>query len=219
MNAKHYLTDHAQRRLSQRSKLTEEEFLALAESYSALVYIPDPQTHYKMIWSGKDRNCYVFVSDSTTGIIVTIFTAVSEAGFPRLLMDASRKPAGGHDVGASKVTSAMLEQAVAAAGADISEAQHIIDVLKEHEKTAVMPRAWHYRWTLRFLCAKPGGGVAAKSKTLGKEAEIRNPPEALIAEAAAAVKAEAGWDATLLLVERDSMSEVGEWDLADALAA
>lgn len=221
MNAKHYLTDHARLRLAERTTLTAEEFLSLADCCAALVYVADAETHYKMIWSSKDRNGYILVTNPSVGAIITIKRVLTQSGYPCQIHDAARKPHRGHeeDVGVSKITSSMLEQAVAAVGADISEAQHIIDVLKEHEKTAVMPRAWHYRWTLRFLCAKPGGGVAAKSKTLGKEAEIRNPPEALIAEAAAAVKAEAGWDATLLLVERDSMSEVGEWDLADALAA
>lgn len=219
MTTKHYLTDHARLRLAERSTLTEAEFLSLADCCAALVYRADAQTHYEMIWSGKDRNGFVLVDNPVTGAIITIKSVLTQSRYPCQIHDAAKKPNRGHedDVGVSKITSSMLEQAVLAAGADVSAAQDIIDALKEHEKKTVAPRAWHYRWTLRFLCMTPGGGVTTKTKAFGKEAEICLAPAAtLIAEAEAAVKADGGWDATLYLVERDSMDAVGEWSLANA---
>lgn len=110
----------------------------------------------------------------------------------------------------------MLESAVLAAGANISEAQDILDILKDHEKPVVKPRAWHYRWVLRFLCGGHDSGVTTKVKTLGREMEIRSvPPDAVIAEAEAAVKAEGGWGAALFLVDRSSSNELAEWPLAE----
>lgn len=221
MNIKHYLTDHALLRLAERSTLADTELLSLADCCAVLVYRADAQTHYEMIWSGKDRNGFVLVSNPATGAIITIKNVLTQSGYPCNLLDEARKPNRGHEneVGAAKITRSMLERAVLAAGADIADAKQILDALEGHEKTAVKARAWHYRWTLRFLCDNPDGGVSAKSKTLGKEVEIRHPPKDLLAEAEAAIKAESGWGGTLFLVERDSVNEVGEWDLAEALAA
>lgn len=211
------MTDHARTRLSERSVLTEEEFLALADACAVLVYRADADTHYEVLWSKKDANGYVLVLNPETGHIITIKRVLTREGSPCKMHDPRKKPSFAHRdaPGVADVTASMVEQAVLAAGAEISEAQSIIDTLKAHKKPGSrQPRAWNYRWMLRFLSAKPGGGVAAKTKTLGREAEIGDPPESIIAEAEAAVKAESGWGATLLLVKRDSMIEVGEWDIA-----
>lgn len=222
MNAKHYLTDHARLRLSERTTLTAEEFLALADCCAALVYVADAETHYEMIWSSKDRNGYILVTNPSVGAIITIKRVLTQSGHPCKIHDAARKPNRGHenDVGVAKITSSMLEQAVLAAGADPSEAQDILDILKSHEKSSVEPRAWHYRWTLRFLYRKPGGGVTSKTMTFGKAAVIHTAlPDGMINAAEAVVKAAEGWDAVLLLVERDTNEEVGIWPVAAASVA
>lgn len=221
-NIKHYLTEHARQRLAERSTLTEAEFLAMADCCSVLVYLANSETHYEMIWSSKDRNGYVLVVNPVIGAIVTIKSVLTHSGYPCKIHDSAKKPNRGHenDVGVAKITSSMLEQAVLAAGADPSEAQDILDILKSHEKSSVEPRAWHYRWTLRFLYRKPGGGVTSKTMTFGKAAEIHTAlPDGMINAAEAVVKAAEGWDAVLLLVERDTNEEVGIWPVAAASVA
>ncbi len=222
MTTKHYLTDHARLRLAERSTLTEAEFLSLADCCAALVYRADAQTHYEMIWSSKDQNGYVLVVSPVTGAIVTIKSVLAQSGHPCKIHDAARKPNRGHenDVGVAKITSSMLEQAVLAAGADPSEAQKILDILKPQEKASVAPRAWHYRWTLRYLYSKPGGGVTSKTVTFGKSAEIQMAlPDGMLHAAEEVVKTAEGWDAVLLLVERDSNEEVGMWPVTAATVA
>lgn len=215
-NAQHFFTDHARLRLAERSILTEEEFLALADASAVLVYRADAHNHYEMIWSSKDRNGYVMVFDPLSRSIITIKRVLTRGGFPCQIRDARRKPNFGH----AKITSSMLERAILAAGADISEGQDILDVLKAHEKADTIPRAWHYRWVLRFLRCGHDGRITTKTKTLGRETEIRAiPPDAMIAEAEAVVKAEGGWDAVFFLVERSSSNNVVEWPLANASAA
>lgn len=216
MTQKYYLTDHASIRLAERSTLAKEEFLSLADCCSVLAYVAGQNVHYRMIWSGKDRNCYVLVTDPGDGAIITIKNALTRSGFPCQIHDAARKPNRGHEdeIGLASITSRMVGEAVCAAGADIADAGHIIDALRRYEESAAKPRAWHYRWTLRYLCAK-GEGVAAKVKVLGNTAEIRHPSDAMMAEAAGIVKAAGGWDATLSLIERDTLNEVGAWELAE----
>lgn len=201
--------------------MSESEFLALADRYAVLVYVAGPETHYEMVWSTKDRNGYVLVVNPLNGVVITIKRALSRFGYPCQIHDAARKPGRGfeNDVGVAKITSSMLERAVAAVGADLAEAKPVIDVLRTHEKAETRQRAWHYRWTLRYLHTSPDGKVVVKTRTIGKEADIRPPSEDLVAKADAIVKTDKGWDATLVLVERDGMMEAGEWGLAETPAA
>lgn len=215
---KHYLTDHARLRLSERSVMTEAEFLELANACSVLVYRSDALAQYEIVWSRKDQNGYVLVVQPITGIITTIKRVLSKSGRPCLVHDSRKAPDVGHEdeAGVSRITSAMLEQAVMASGADLSEAQTVLDVLKANEEKILKPYLWHYRWVLRFLCNKPGGGVTTKTKTLGRSAEpAEAPPAKVIEDAIRITKESSGWDGCLSLVGRDDMAVVNEWELRE----
>lgn len=214
---KHHLTEHARQRLAERTSLTEEQFLDLADNRSALVYRADASIQYEMIWSSKDRNGYVLTVQPDTGIIVTIKRVLKQSGFPCDMHDSRKAARAGHEgeAGVANVTSAMLEQAVLASGADISEAQEILAVLAKYEEEAAPVRTWNYRWTVRFLHNR-GDKVTSKVANVGSAVEVMDQPPADIIEAATREVSEAsGWDASLNLVSRDDMSVVGEWNLAD----
>ncbi len=212
---KHHLTKHARQRLAERTSLTEDQFLDLADNRSALVYRADALIQYEMIWSSKDRNGYVLTVQPDTGIIVTIKCVLKQSGFPCDMHDSRKAARAGHEgeAGVANVTSAMLEQAVLASGADISEAREILAALKKHEDDAAPARSWSHRWTVRYLHDR-GGKVTAKTANVGRASEVVAQPPADIIEAATREVAEAaGWDATLTLVARDGQAVEGEWSL------
>lgn len=212
---KHHLTEHARQRLAERTSLTEEQFLDLADNRSALVYRADASIQYEMIWSSKDRNGYVLTVQPDTGIIVTIKRVLKQSGFPCDMHDSRKAARAGHEgeAGVANVTSAMLEQAVLASGADISEAREILAALKKHKDDAAPARSWSHRWTVRYLYDR-GGKVSAKTANVGRASGVvAQPPADIIEAATREVTEAAGWDATLTLVARDGQAVEGEWSL------
>lgn len=218
---KYQLTEHARERLAERTGVTEDEFLALAARAAILVYRANAEAEYDLVWSSKDRNGYVLVVAPATGHIITINTIINQAGYPCLVRDEHKKPKAGFEscgAGVSSITSAMLEQAVQAAGADICEAEAQLAILKNYEAAhrARHARTWTHRWVVRFL-APSEKGATGKSKELGKEVSaFESPPAEIVEKAVALVREAGGWDARLSLVERDSQEDVGEWELMSA---
>lgn len=226
---KYILTKHAKERLAERTGMMEDEFLDLANSSAVLVYRSDEHSQYEIFWSRKTRMGYVLVVNPQDGAIVTVKRVLSKTNHPCVMLD-SKKEANRHfddsEYGVATVTAEMLKKAVLAAGADISEAREVLEILKGHEARRAAykamrrnPRTWNYRWVVRFLYAKDGVSVS-KTNELGKlltmdaPEEVEPTPE--MAEAAFAAVAElSGWDAVLTLVSRDTGATVREWDLAD----
>ncbi len=214
---KHHLTKHARLCLAELSIMTTEEFLDLAAASAVLVYRADARSQYEMIWSEKDRNGYVLAVNPSDGSVITIKRVLTRSGAPCLVHDARKAPNAGHEgsAGVARITSSMLEHAVLASGADLSDAQEILDALKKHELVALKPRTWHYRWVLRFLRDRDGK-VSAKTATVGRASEVvGSPPSDIIEDAARQVAEAAGWDATLTLAARDGVDTYGEWSLAE----
>lgn len=197
--------------------MTPEEFLELAASSAVLVYRADANSQYEMVWSQKDRNGYVLAVNPSDGTVITIKRVLTQSGAPCLVHDPRKTPNAGHEgaAGVARITSSMLEHAVLASGADLSNSQEILDVLKKHELVALKPRTWHYRWVLRFLHDRDGK-VITKTATIGRSvALVASPPADIIEDAARQVAEAAGWDAGLTLVAREGSATHGEWCLAE----
>jgi hypothetical protein len=73
------------------------------------------------------------------------------------------------------------------------------------------PRAWNYRWGLRFL-TKDG----VRTKNLGREEffpDVNKPPESVMENAKEIVRTLCGWDACVYLIDRDGTEVIEEWKL------
>lgn len=211
---RHELSHHAAVRLAERSKLSQEELLCLADNHSLPILRESDEEVCLLVWSVKDCAGYVLVTNPVMGAIITVLPALHEDGSPTV-MHCSKNG----EEGFCSVRKASLEQAMRLAGIEPLPMDNPDGPVFYLDSG--LPRAWNYRWVVRFLLEKPGKGVTSKTKVVGKELTIPlsgMPPAAVIESARLAVKESAGWDGRLSLVGRDDMAVVDEWELSELAA-
>lgn len=198
------LTDHACERQVERCGLSLEHFLQEANDHAILVIHEKANSRYWLLWLKEERRAHAFVA-TDKGVVITVFPALQQNGGGGVLRDAQRRS------GIARVKSSMLLNAIEAAGAAPEDAADLLDALRGHEARVVIPRTWNYVWMLRYTMADDDGRFRGKSARIGKARDLDEElAEDVLAKAQEILKKSGGWDAVLVLQDRDTGEDVAQ---------
>ncbi|WP_287965320.1 hypothetical protein [Diaphorobacter sp.] len=196
------LTDHACQRQVQRCGMSLEHFLQKANDHAILVIHEKADSRYWLLWLKEERRAHAFVA-TDKGAVITVFPALQKNGVGGVMRDAQRA------TGIARMKSSMLLNAIAAAGAAPEDAAELLDALRGYEARLMTPRSWNYVWVLRYTVTAEDGRFRGKNARIGKARDLDEElDEDVLVNAQEILKESGGWDAEVVLQDRDTGEEV-----------